>query len=85
MTVVSVWKAPKKDKSLLKMLCKNEAKRGLNTKYTKYASNSQRPSMRHGEGVKIRPFSVLIRVQKQKLNVLTNHAKMGTKEGFNGK
>ena len=54
-------------------------------KYTKYASNSQRPSMRHGEGVKIRPLSVLLRVEKQRHNRLINHAKMGTKEGFNGK
>ena len=54
-------------------------------KYTKHASNSKRSFMGHGDGVKIRPFSVLIRVEKQKLNVLTSHAKMGTKEGFNGK
>ena len=70
---------------MLKMPCKIEANKGYNMRYTKHASNSKRPFMGHGEGEKIRPFSVLIRVEKQKLNVLTSHAKTGIKEGFNGK
>ena len=41
--------------------------------------------MKHEEGVKIRLFSVLKRAQKQKYNRLINHAKMGTKEGYNDK
>ena len=60
-------------------------KRGYNTKYTKYSSNSQRPLMKHDKGVKIWPISALIKVEKQNLNKLINHAKMGTKEGYNGK
>ena len=41
--------------------------------------------MKHEDRVKIGPFSVRTKVQKQKLNRLINHAKMGTKEGDNDK
>ena len=68
-----------------KMSCKMRLKRGYNTKYTKYSSKSQIPLINHDKGVKIWPLSVLIKVEKQKLNKLINHAKMETKEGCNGK
>ena len=45
-------------------------------RYIKGASNSQRPFMRHVEGVKIRHFSGLLKTQKQKHGRLTKHAKL---------
>ena len=41
--------------------------------------------MKHEEGVKIRPFIVRTRAQKQKHKRLTNHAKMEPKERYKGK
>ena len=58
---------------------------GYNTKYTNDTPNSNRPLMKYGEGVKIRPFSVRTKVQKQKLNRLINLAKMGSKDGYQSK
>ena len=43
MTTYSLWQPPKQYTSMLNMLCKVGPKRGLNTKYTKHSSNSQRP------------------------------------------
>ena len=85
MTTYSLWKPPKQYTNTLKMSCKMRLKRGYNTKYTKNSSNSQRPLMKHDKGVKICPLSVLIMAEKQKHDKLTKHAKIGTKEGYNGK
>ena len=85
MTTYSLWKPPKQYKNMLKMSCKIGPKRGYNTKYTKHASNRKRLLMKHDKGVKIWPLSVLIKIEKQNLNKIINYAKMGTKEGYNGK
>ena len=64
---------------------KQGQKERYNTKYIKDASNSKRPLMKHEEGVKIRPFIVRTRAQKQKHKRLTNHAKTEPKERYKSK